>query len=171
MPRPPKLVDPLDPLQRCHAVALRILNHRWNSVAELRNKLRRKGFDDETVVATLGRLQDANLLDDQRFAEGLVRDRVRKRIGSRRISQELGAAGVDRETAGQVMTEHADPERERAALLVLCQRRKSALIRRHGEEFLATPEGRKKLAAYLLNQGYDFALVAEVIGSDELHEE
>ena len=37
------------------------------------------------------------------------------------------------------------------------------LVRRHGEEYLSTSEGRNKLVGYLLKQGYDAALVYEAL--------
>ena len=33
----------------------------------------------------------------------------------------------------------------------------------HGQEYASTVEARRKLAAYLLNQGYDAALVQSVV--------
>ncbi|HEX2059908.1 MAG TPA: hypothetical protein VHK90_04145, partial [Thermoanaerobaculia bacterium] len=53
--------------------------------------------------------------------------------------------------------------REREALVEVGVKRARMLARRHGEEFLTTSEGRNKLAAYLLKQGYDAALVREAL--------
>ncbi len=150
-------------LDHCYAAALRILGHRFNSVAELKLKLRAKKFDREIIDETITRLRDEKWLDDERFAGALVRTRQRKKIGPRRIARELAAAGVDRETARSVLVEHADEERQFADLKALYEKRSRLLIRRHGRQYLETAEGRKKLAAYLLNQGYDAALIQRVI--------
>ena len=149
--------------ERCYAAAMRILGHRFNSVAELRLKLRAKKFEREVIDETIERLRAEKWLDDERFAGAFVRTRQNKKIGSRRIARELAAVGVDRDTAKNVLAEHADEERELADLTALCEKRKRLLIRRHGEAYLETAEGRKKLAAYLLNHGYDAALVQRVI--------
>src|SRR5438067_1636733 len=79
---------------RCYTAALRILNYRFNSEAELRRKLAAKDFDRETVDATIARLREEKWLDDARFAEAFVRTRMRKRVGRLRIRRELIAAGV-----------------------------------------------------------------------------
>jgi regulatory protein len=150
-------------LDRCYAAAMRILGHRFNSVAELRLKLRRKKFENDVIDETLTRLRAEKWLDDERFAGAFVRTRQNKRVGSRRIARELAAAGVDRETAKTALAENADEEREFGDLTALCEKRRRLLIRRHGPEYLETAEGRKKLAAYLLNHGYDAALVQRVI--------
>ncbi|HEX9160762.1 MAG TPA: regulatory protein RecX [Thermoanaerobaculia bacterium] len=147
----------------CYLAALRILNYRFNSEEELRRKLRSKRFDRATIDETVARLRDEKWLDDERFAGAFVRTRQQKKIGPKRIERELQAAGVDRDTARRVVRENEDPDREREDLQAACAKRKRILIRRHGEAYLETAEGRKKLAAYLLNQGYDSALVQSVI--------
>lgn len=148
---------------RCYLAALRILNYRFNSEAELRRKLRAKDFDKETIDATLERLRNEQWLDDQRFAGALVRTRAGRRQGRLRILRELQAAGVSSETAAAAVAENLDSEGEIEALRELCSKRAKLLVRRHGPGYLATAEGRKKLAAYLLKQGYDAALVYGVL--------
>lgn len=147
----------------CYLAALRILNYRFNSEAELRRKLRAKQFDRETIDATLGRLRDEKWLDDVRFAGAFARTRANKKVGRLRILRELQAAGVSEETASRAVLETIDSERETESLRDLAERRARILVRRHGPAYLGTDEGRKKLAAYLLKQGYDSALVWEFI--------
>ena len=144
---------------RCYLAALRILNYRFNSEAELRRKLKAKDFDAQTIDATLARLRDEHWLDDDRFAGAFVRTKANKRQGRLRILRELQAAGVNNETAATAVAENLDSEREGEALRELCSRRARILVRRYGPDVLTTDEGRKKLAAYLLKQGYDAGLV------------
>ena len=141
---------------RCYTAALRILNYRFNSAAELRRKLAAKDFDQTTIEATLARLRDEKWLDDARFAEAFVRTRMRKRIGRLRIRRELMAAGVDDETAAGALGRNRDEEGEREAVTALARKRAARLD-------LATPEGRNKLTAYLLKQGYDLSLIREIV--------
>jgi regulatory protein len=148
-------------LERCHAAALRILQYRWNSELELRRKLARKEFDGEAIDATIARLREEKWLDDERFAASLVRRRTAKLHGRRRIANELRAAGID--DAEAAVRQHLDPQAEAAALAAACARRVRVLTRRHGEAFLTTDEGRNKLTMYLLNQGYDAALVRQAL--------
>ena len=147
----------------CYLAALRILNYRFNSEGELRRKLAAKKFDREDITQTLRRLRDEKWLDDQRFAGAYVRTRMLKKIGPRKIEQELQAAGVDRETAASAIRENNDEERERQDLQALHEKRRRLLVLRHGEAYLNTAEGRNKLTGYLLKQGYDAALVRSVI--------
>ncbi|HEV8659857.1 MAG TPA: regulatory protein RecX [Thermoanaerobaculia bacterium] len=150
-------------LDDCYLAAIRILNYRFNSEAELRRKLRSKRFDNADVATTLTRLRNEGWLNDERFAGSYIRTRQRKRIGVRRIEYELHAAGVDDQIVRQAIAENSDEDRERDDLAAACNKRRRLLIRRHGAAYLETTEGRKKLMVYLLNQGYDAALVRSAV--------
>jgi regulatory protein len=147
----------------CYTAALRILNFRFNSAAELRRKLRAKKFDEETIAATLDRLREEKWLDDDRFADSFVRTRATKRIGRLRILRELSEAGVSSSAAARAVAEHLDPERERAELEALCRRKLESLRRRRGDEYAASDEGRAKLMASLARSGFDTSAVIEVV--------
>jgi len=142
----------MTPLEQCYVAALRILGYRFNSELELRRKLQRKKFDKSIIDATIARLREEKWLDDERFAGAFTRTRSRKRIGAKRIVLELRAAGVDGDVAQRAVKENIDPEVERQQIRAIVQRRE-------GWE-------RNKLRAYLLKQGYDAALVWEILRAD-----
>jgi regulatory protein len=150
-------------LERCHTVALRILNYRWNSEGELRRKLLSKRFEDDVIDATIARLREEKWLDDERFAEAFVRNESLKRRGRGRITRALRAAGVDRDTAESAVRANLDPEQELEGLKAACARRMRLLTRRHGEAYIRTDEGRNNLTAWLLKEGYDAALVHSIV--------
>ena len=150
-------------LERCYLAAMRILQYRFNSEAELRRKLRTKKFDKETIEATIVRLHAERWLDDERFAGAFTRTRALKKVGRNRILRELHAAGVGEETAAQAVSENIDETHQQDGVRALCARRARQLARRHGPEYLGSPEGRNKLTVYLLNQGYDAGLVYQTV--------
>jgi regulatory protein len=150
-------------LDRCHAAALKVLGYRFNSIAELRRKLSAKAFDPETIAATIKRLVEEKWLDDERYASELVRVRARRRVGRLRIRRELRAKGVTGDAAEVALSENIAPDDERGQLVALCDKKMRTMTARNGEEFVASDEGRNKLTGYLLRQGYEMALVLEVI--------
>ena len=152
-----------DDLERCYTAALHILNYRFNSEAELRRKLKSKKFEGPLIEETIERLRREKWLDDSRFAAAFVRTKQQKHHGPRKIAMELAAAGVGRDEAKQALQANSNPEREREDAVALFEKRRRMLIRRHGEDYVQTDEARRKLAAYLLNQGYDSALVQSVV--------
>ena len=147
----------------CYIAALRILRYRFNAEGELRRKLAAKRFERDVIDTTIDRLRDEKWLDDERFAAAFVRTRMQKHIGRARIRRELIAAGVANDIAARALAENADEERERAELAAACEKRIRLMKRRHGDDVLESPHERKKLAAYLLKQGYDSALIQSVV--------
>ena len=146
-----------------YIAALRILNYRFNSEAELRRKLRAKKFEKDDIEAAVARLHKEKWLDDERFAGAFVRTRANKRVGKLRIRRELQAAGVSESAAVKAIAENVDPERERESLQALCARRVRVLVRRHGAGYLDSDEAHAKLTAYLIGHGYDSALAREAV--------
>lgn len=147
----------------CYNAALRILNFRFNSVAELRRKLRAKKFDEDEIETTLARLREEKWLDDERFANSFVRTRATKRVGRLRILRELSEAGVSSTAAAAAIAEHLNPERERSELEALCRRKLESLRRRRGDEYVASDEGRAKLMASLARSGFETSAVIDVV--------
>lgn len=143
-------------LERCYAAALRILRYRFNTAKELRRKLAAKEFDRETIATTIERLTREKWIDDARFAGAFVRTRMQKRIGHMRIRRELIAAGVADDIIDDAIRGNVDETGEREHALASGRKRLTVLQRRGADV-------RNKLTAYLLKQGYDGALVREVV--------
>jgi regulatory protein len=81
---------------------LRLLAWRAHSRAELRAKLLRRGCPPDETEAALARLAELGYLDDQSFAQGLVRRRSRLR-GPQALAAELAAKGIDRSQAADAL--------------------------------------------------------------------
>src|SRR3990172_2104977 len=86
--------------------ALRFLEARHRSVAEVRRRLTSAGYPDELITAAVDRLAGLGMLNDQAFATQWVesRDRARPR-GERALRSELAQRGVDRTTVDAVLAE------------------------------------------------------------------
>jgi len=152
-----------DDRERAYAAALRILNVRFNSEAELRRKLALKELPGDAIDDAIERLRLEKWLDDERFAAAFVRMRVRKGIGRLRIRRELTAAGISDDVASAALAAHCDAGGQQDALVALCTKKIAIIARRHGTEYVRSDQGRKKLVSYLLNQGYEMAAVLETI--------
>src|SRR3712207_2604761 len=87
------------------ARALHYLGYRARSEKEVRERLRRYGYDEETVAGVIGRLKELGYLDDAVSARLQVREKARKKYGKRRVSAELRRSGVDGEVAREAVEE------------------------------------------------------------------
>lgn len=76
------------------AKALELLARREHSRLELRQKLLQRGFPSDHIEATLDRLVEERLLDENRYAELYACGRADKGYGPLRIARELRERGV-----------------------------------------------------------------------------
>lgn len=86
---------------------MRYLGRRAHAEGELRRKLGDKDFPDELIDQACERMREYGYLDDRQFAEDQAAILMRKGWGPRRISQKLGARGVDEHLIDDVLHELA----------------------------------------------------------------
>ncbi len=72
----------------------RLLAVRERSVQEAQKRLLEKGYDEQAVTCAIKRALGCDLLDDQRFARGLIKGKLSSGWGQRRIEQELYRFGI-----------------------------------------------------------------------------
>jgi regulatory protein len=89
--------------------ALRFLEARARSVAEVRRRLTMAGYRPDLVEAAVVRLTELGVLDDESFARAWVesRDRARPR-GERALRQELALKGVERAVSDEILEERRE---------------------------------------------------------------
>ncbi len=155
--------------------ALRFLEVRQRSVAEVRRRLTQAGYRAELVTAALERLTDLGILDDAAFTEAWVesRDRARPR-GERALRRELAVKGIDRSLVDEAMAVRRpepgtadDPDLPAAERLLARHR---AQLARVGD-----PRVRRQRAyALLVRNGFDSeiasALAAGLATADDLEQ-
>jgi regulatory protein len=143
------------------AAALRFLEARPRSSAEVRRRLLLRGYRADLVEGCLDRLLDLGILDDEAFARTWVesRDRARPR-GERALRAELRTKGIHRQVVDEVLEARTEerPEADAAAARRVLERHSSALER------VADPRARRQRAyALLARSGFDSETAVEVI--------
>jgi regulatory protein len=89
---------------RVRDAALNLLSFRARTRAELRRRLREKGFRPARIDPCLDRLEEKGFLDDEAVAAAFVRDRLNHRPrGASRLSTELRAKGIQGDVARTVV--------------------------------------------------------------------
>ena len=125
--------------------AMKFLALRERSEQEVRARLRRSCYDENTIQRVLGSLSLHDLVSDARFAETWVHARSRK-YGKSRIAQELRMKGVSGREAQAALDALPEEEEYRRALdqaQKLCRK------------FQNDP---KKIAQSLMRKGYHWAM-------------
>ena len=132
--------------------AFNLLSYRARSEAEIRERLGRYGYVEETVEGVILRLRELRYLDDEEFARLKTREKARK-YGPRRVSAELRQSGVGADLARGVVEEEFAGRSE-------VEEARSAAARRYngrGSEAEA-----RRVYGFLVRRGYSTEVCAQV---------
>jgi len=94
----------VDNFHRCLNVAAHYLSYRPRSEFELRERLRQRGFNGNSIDVVLAKLKEQGLMDDMAFAQFWRDNRESFNPRSQRLIRlELGQKGVARDIIDQVV--------------------------------------------------------------------
>jgi regulatory protein len=140
--------------QRCYDAALRFLDYRPRSQSELKQRLARRGFDGDTIEATIARLQELGLVDDLAFARFWQENRQAFSPRSRwLVRRELKQKGVADEVIERVV---ADVDDEDSAY-------KAAIAKAHKLPVADYEAFRKRLGEYLQRRGFGYGVIKNTL--------
>jgi regulatory protein len=144
-------------VERAREACLSLLDYRARSRGELRDRLRRKGFDQRVIDTALAELEAAGLVDDEGFARAWVQERLaRSPRGSLKMRWELRGKGVEEELIQRALAEEMGHERELEAALSVASR----YAPRPGEDDTARS---RRLAQALKRRGFTFDVIETVL--------
>jgi regulatory protein len=133
-----------------YLTALKMLSGRELTERQVRQRLARRGYDDEAVNDAIQRLKNDRSLDDERAARAMAHTEttLRKR-GRLRVTRRLQAAGIAPAVA-QRATQEVFQTIDADALL------EAALQKRlRGREQIADDREFQRLYRYLIGQGFE----------------
>lgn len=137
--------------------SLRLLTASPKSRRGLKEKLEEKGYGRDVIEKTLVRLERQGVLNDRRFAEGVLQKFSTERAsGRRRVMFEMKKKGVPSNLAAEVLGRYTSEEERLRGIEIALQR--SERLRRLG------PQRRKKrLYDFLLRRGFDYAVARDIV--------
>lgn len=156
-----------DPHQMARQIVLRQLAMAPRSRAELMQKLEQRDCPAEVAATVLDRMTEVGLIDDQAYAQMLVRSQQSGRgLARRALARQLRTKGIEDHLAEQALATISDEdERDRARALV--DKRLRAM---HG---LGIDVQTRRLAGMLARKGYSsgvtYAVIREAIADAPEH--
>jgi len=143
-----------DLCQRCLNAALHYLGYRPRSEAEIRERLKRRGFDGGNVEATIAKLREQGLVDDLAFAQFWKDNRQSFSPRSQRLTRsELRQKGVASDIIDQVVAEVSDEDSAYRAAMS----RARQLPRSDYQSF------RRRLSDYLKRRGFGYGVIKHTV--------
>lgn len=153
-PRPQPTLDE----KAARLAAFDLLARKSWSGRELTRRLRRRGAPADVAQAVVADLTTRGYVDDQAFARWWAEARARgRRVGSRRLRQELLAKGIPREMAEAAISAAFEEVGEADRALEAGRRRLPGLLRGSGGRAAA------RLSDYLLRRGYPASAVRQAV--------
>ena len=142
--------------QRAKDRAFAYLSLRDHSERELYDKLK-LNFDPHTAAATVSRLRELELLNDEAFAEKLAEELARKGKSRAEARIKLREKGIGRETVEALLEQYYTDESQQASILHLLQGQYRSR--------LARADGVRLVTAALLRRGFRAADIRAALRS------
>jgi len=134
--------------------ALRLLAYTPRSEHELRDRLGKKGIAVEVCEATIGRLREVGLVNDEDYARSFVESRNRTSPRGRRLlAAELRSKGVNAKLADESASTLSDAD----AAYRAGARRARSLLKLDHQKF------RRRLGNFLIQRGFDFETSSQTV--------
>jgi regulatory protein len=162
-----KVDQEADPYSMANTIALNALVARAKSKGELLAHLKKRGVEDDVAQATIFRLQENGLINDEEFAKAWTQSRhTSKKLSKRIIAGELRTRGVDQSSIDLALDE-IDDESEYRTAFSLGMKKYNTMSRLEPEVQI------RRIQSLLQRKGFSFPTIARVIReldvqSDEL---
>lgn len=132
---------------------------------EMLEKMRRWEVPEEAQARVMQRLVKERYVDDERYAQAFVKDKIRyNKWGRRKVDQALWQKHIDEDIRKRVLDEVDDDEYLKVLRPLLKQKRKSTKAN-------SDYELNQKLMRFALGRGFTFDIVRQCIDVEEEPEE
>ncbi|HHW71042.1 MAG TPA: hypothetical protein GX392_06890 [Clostridiales bacterium] len=143
--------------KKAYNMSLNYLKYRMRSQKEIEDYLKRKGFDLEDVESVIERLKEYDFIDDEAFANALMRDIISsKPVGRKMIAYKLKQKGVPNEIIDMTL-EQIDDEEEFLRAKELAQKQ----YRRYGG--FPTKKDLHRIGRTMARRGFDWDIINRVL--------
>jgi regulatory protein len=158
----------MDSTESAKQLAVNYIEYAARTVAEVRRRLQRAGYEEDVIDSVIEDLQRASLLNDSKFSEDWVDSRTRtKKLGKVRLARELQQKGISREEADKAL-EAIDSDTELTLAMELARKKLPA----HELEALTSSSdstgsaaragAKRRLSGFLQRRGYKWEIIEQV---------
>jgi len=154
--KPARQIERDEIIAKAVKAAVQHMRMRPKTVKEVDTFLQRRGYDREVSDRALSICIDRGYIDDERYAELFVNDRLRNKPCARKLLRiELRNRGIRDDVVERTLSKCAFDEREAATELL--QHKLSKMLSP------TTPSDVRKLANFLLRRGFSTHIVMDLL--------
>lgn len=138
----------IDFFQKAQAYAFLLLKFRLRSENEIRQRLKRKKFEETLIDKTISFLKERGFVDDRVFAKAWIDSRIKRPLGLKRLRQELKIKGVSEDIINEQILEVKKNYSEQAIVLDLAKERIKKL------KGVEPKKAKQRIFGYLMRRGF-----------------
>lgn len=144
-------------LIKCKESALRTIGKSYKTEKEMRDKLKVKGYDEESINKSIEFLKEYNYINDKNYAKAFINDRS-KSMGSQKIKYSLINKGISKEIIDEELL-NLNKENEKKIALDIAKKKLIMIKKKENDNYKISG----KLYRYLISKGYENAIVTEIL--------
>lgn len=148
----------------CREYALKLITIKDRTKKEIIEKLKQKGYDENTISQQISFLEEYGYINDVNYAQKFINDCISiKKWGNRRIYTELVRKGIAKEIIESLLIEN-DNENEEEILL-------SEFKKRFSNSDLSNMKERRRIFAYFLRRGFKSSSIQYILNKNSSFED
>ncbi|MGE0086916.1 MAG: regulatory protein RecX [Desulfococcaceae bacterium] len=158
--------DSSQDLKKAMDTVIRILARRSHACAEIRQKLRQRGFGADIIHTVISECERLHYIDDGETACQYFRELKNKGCGPQRIRADMKKKGLWGDRAESLISEYAESKEEKEIARNVLEKKKTAFDREK--------EGRKrkeKIFRFLSSRGFSGSVISDLIRSELFRQE
>jgi regulatory protein len=145
-------------LRKAKAYAFLLLKYRQRSEHEIRQRLKRKRFDEVCIAATVIFLKEKGFLNDAEFVKSWVESRLKRTQGLLRIKAELKLKGIDNRLIDKTFEELKGHYSEEEVVSSIARERLTK-----GSQSTEPHIAKRRIFSYLVRRGFSPEIIADVL--------
>ncbi|OOM79848.1 recombination regulator RecX [Clostridium sp. BL-8] len=142
---------------KCKESALRIIERNLKTEKEVREKLKLKGYDDNSIEKSIEFLKEYNFVNDKAYAKAFVNDKL-KTMGSQKIKYSLIQKGIAKEVIEEELS-NLNKENEKNIALNIAKKKLNTIKKTENDNYKISG----KLYRFLISKGYASDIVNGVV--------
>jgi len=149
----------IDQFKKALNYSFLLLKYRLRTIKEIKDRLKKKRFEDSIIEKVIDYLQEHNYINDREFTYAFIKERVEHGFGKRKILFDLGRLGIHHSLAEEIL-QKAEKEFNQQEIL-------RRLIGKLNRKYKNEKKRREKIMHYLLQRGFSYDEILRYLEKDE----
>ena len=142
---------------KCKESALRMIERNFKTEKEVKDKLKLKGYDDDSIENSIRFLKEYNFVNDGAYTKAFINDKL-KTMGSQKIKYSLIQKGIAKEVIEEELSD-LDKENEKSVALNIAKKKLSAIKNKGNDKYKISG----KLYRFLISKGYESDIINDIV--------